>query len=288
MCRGLCFNCRVSDEQRHEGSAHEHQNGLSTNARLCGVTLQVSQLRRNVLFFERRLGFRVFKRGLQRVTLGADTPFLCLEQRPRSPQSPLLPGHYGLGIELPSVMAFAALLLTLNASQLVIHALTETSYDMSVRIQTPDGYSLTFRTPKPGATHAYQHTSNSSPLDTDALWQSLSSMPVWTGLPLNSRLAFVELAHDSLRQAKTFFVHTLGLACVYASDFKQVFGSNAGREQIIVHHQVTKRLSPISLLSFTLDATGLQTLKRRLGDNKNGSDVQLDSPLGVSITMVRA
>ena len=189
---------------------------LPEATRLGSVRLQVADLDRSVLFYERFLGMRVVRRTDDSVGLGAygeDREIVHLRQlegaRP-VPKRGLL-GLYHFAILLPdraSLGRFVAHLAEIGArAGMSDHFVSEAVY-----LTDPDGLGIEVYADRPRDAWRYDERQlhmTTNQLDVDDLVRA-AGVEKWTGMPPGTVLGHVHLYVDDIDKAAAFYHDALG------------------------------------------------------------------------------
>jgi catechol 2,3-dioxygenase len=189
---------------------------LPDATRLGKVRLQVADLDRSLVFYEKVLGFRVSSRTSESVTLGPhgdDREIVELRQYPaarRVPERGLL-GLYHFAILLPDRAAlgrFVAHLAEIGArAGMADHAVSEAIY-----LTDPDGLGIEVYADRARDTWRYdgpQMYMTTARLDAEDLVRAANGER-WTGMPAGTVLGHVHLYVDDIEQAAAFYHDALG------------------------------------------------------------------------------
>jgi catechol 2,3-dioxygenase len=207
---------------------------LPEATRLGRVRLQVADLERSLLFYERVLGFRVIERSADSVTLGPhgdDHEIVELRQyrsaRP-VPQRGLL-GLYHFAILLPDRPAlgrFIAHLAEIGANAgMSDHAVSEAVY-----LTDPDGLGIEVYADRPRDSWRYDERQlymTTKHLDADDVVRAAQGEK-WTGMPPGTVLGHVHLYVDDIAKATAFYHDALGFDKVVWSYPGALFMSAGG------------------------------------------------------------
>ena len=189
---------------------------LPESTRLGSVRLQVADLDRSVLFYERFLGMRVIRRTDDSVGLGAygeDREIVHLRQLESArpvPKRGLL-GLYHFAILLPdraSLGRFVAHLAEIGArAGMSDHFVSEAVY-----LTDPDGLGIEVYADRPRDAWRYDERQlhmTTNPLDVDDLVRAAGAEK-WTGMPPGTVLGHVHLYVDDIDKAAAFYHDALG------------------------------------------------------------------------------
>jgi len=193
-----------------------HEYRLPESTRLGSVRLQVADLDRSVLFYERFLGMRVIRRTDDSVGLGAygeDREIVHLRQLESArpvPKRGLL-GLYHFAILLPdraSLGRFVAHLAEIGArAGMSDHFVSEAVY-----LTDPDGLGIEVYADRPRDAWRYderQLRMTTNQLDVDDLVRAAGAEK-WTGMPPGTVLGHVHLYVDDIDKAAAFYHDALG------------------------------------------------------------------------------
>ena len=188
---------------------------LPDAARVGGVHLQVTDLRRGVDYYEQVIGLRAQHRD-ERVALSAGndrTPLVTLSTRPgvtRARRGAF--GLYHFAILLPDRAAlgqFAAHLAQLGVrAGMADHLVSEALY-----LWDPDGLGIEVYADRPRETwrrHGPELAMTTDPLDLESVIAAGRGEP-WTGTPGGTTVGHVHLHVGRLDQAEAFYHGALGL-----------------------------------------------------------------------------
>jgi catechol 2,3-dioxygenase len=189
---------------------------LPDAARVGGVHLQVSDLRRAVEYYEQVIGLGAQHRDDERVALSAGngrTPLVTLSTRPgvtRARRGAF--GLYHFAILLPDRAAlgrFAAHLAQLGVrAGMADHLVSEALY-----LWDPDGLGIEVYADRPRETwrrHGPELAMTTDPLDLESVIAAGQGEP-WTGTPDGTTVGHVHLHVGRLDQAEAFYHRALGL-----------------------------------------------------------------------------
>ena len=189
---------------------------LPESTRLGSVRLQVADLDRSVLFYERFLGMRVIRRTDDSVGLGAygeDREIVHLHQLESArpvPKRGLL-GLYHFAILLPdraSLGRFVAHLAEIGArAGMSDHFVSEAVY-----LTDPDGLGIEVYADRPRDAWRYDERQlhmTTNQLDVDDLVRAAGAEK-WTGMPPGTVLGHVHLYVDDIDKAAAFYHDALG------------------------------------------------------------------------------
>ena len=203
-----------SAEGQHGIRPREYRLPESTH--LGRVRLQVADLDRSVLFYERFLGMRVIHRAEKSVGLGAygeDREIVHLRQLESArpvPKRGLL-GLYHFAILLPdraSLGRFVAHLAVLGVrAGMSDHFVSEAVY-----LTDPDGLGIEVYADRPRDAWRYDERQlhmTTNHLDVDDLVRSAGDEK-WTGMPPGTVLGHVHLYVDDIDKAEAFYHDALG------------------------------------------------------------------------------
>ena len=203
-----------SAEGQHGIRPREYRLPESTH--LGRVRLQVADLDRSVLFYERFLGMRVIHRAEKSVGLGAygeDREIVHLRQLESArpvPKRGLL-GLYHFAILLPdraSLGRFVAHLAALGVrAGMSDHFVSEAVY-----LTDPDGLGIEVYADRPRDAWRYDERQlhmTTNHLDVDDLVRSAGDEK-WTGMPPGTVLGHVHLYVDDIDKAEAFYHDALG------------------------------------------------------------------------------
>jgi len=181
------------------------------------VTLQVADLARSLVHYERVLGFRALERSAGRAMLGAqsgDQPLIELRERPGATPVPRRGrlGLYHYAILLPSRAHLGRLLRHLaeqgERAGMSDHLVSEALY-----LSDPDGLGIEVYADRPRDTwqrNGQQLAMATDPLDVDDLLQA-GGAERWSGMPAGTVIGHVHLYVGDLDQAASFYHDGLGL-----------------------------------------------------------------------------
>jgi catechol 2,3-dioxygenase len=188
---------------------------LPDGARVGGVHLQVSDLRRAVEYYEQVIGLGAQHRDDERVALSAAddrAPLVTLSTRPgvtRARRGAF--GLYHFAILLPDRAAlgrFAAHLAQLGVrAGMADHLVSEALY-----LWDPDGLGIEVYADRPRETWRGQGPElamTSDPLDLESVIAAGGGEP-WTGTPVGTTVGHVHLHVGRLDQAEAFYHRALG------------------------------------------------------------------------------
>lgn len=189
---------------------------LPEQTRLGRVRLQVADLERSLLFYERVLGLRVIRRSADSATLGPhndDREIVDLKKYSSAravPQRGLL-GLYHFAILLPDRAAlgrFIAHLAEIGAyAGMSDHAVSEAVY-----LTDPDGLGIEVYADRPRDSWRYDERQiymTTKHLDADDLVRAARGER-WTGMPPGTVLGHVHLYVDDIATASAFYHDALG------------------------------------------------------------------------------
>lgn len=189
---------------------------LPEATRLGRVRLQVADLERSLVFYEKVLGFRVITRSPESVVLGPhgdEREIVELRQYPSArsvPERGLL-GLYHFAILLPDRAAlgrFVAHLAEIGArAGMADHAVSEAIY-----LTDPDGLGIEVYSDRPRHSWRYdgaQIYMTTARLDAEDLVRAAKG-DRWTGMPPGTVLGHVHLYVDDIDQATAFYHDALG------------------------------------------------------------------------------
>lgn len=189
---------------------------LPETTRLGRVSLQVADLDRSLIYYERILGFRVLLRAAGVATLGAetgDTPLLELHERagvaPVSRRGLL--GLYHFAILLPDRAALGRFLRHLAELDVYAgsadHLVSEALY-----LTDPDGLGIEVYADRPRETwgrNGRELAMGTDPLDVDDLVRAAGAER-WSGMPAGTVIGHVHLYVGDLDQAAAFYHQGMG------------------------------------------------------------------------------
>ncbi|MDQ6769540.1 MAG: VOC family protein [Gemmatimonadota bacterium] len=207
---------------------------LPESTHLGRVRLQVADLDRSLLFYEKVLGMRVISRTADSVSLGPyseDREIVHLRQLRSAKAVPRrgLLGLYHFAILLPdraSLGRFVAHLAEIGAyAGMSDHFVSEAVY-----LTDPDGLGIEVYADRPRDAWRYDErqlymTTNN--LDVDDLVRSAQGEP-WTGMPPGTVLGHVHLYVDDIDKAESFYHDALGFDKVVWSYPGALFMSAGG------------------------------------------------------------
>lgn len=207
---------------------------LPEETRLGRVRLQVADLERSLVFYQRVLGLRVMSRAADSATLGPhddDRPIVELRQfksaRP-VPQRGLL-GLYHFAILLPNRSAlgrFIAHLARIGVQAgMSDHAVSEAVY-----LTDPDGLGIEVYSDRPRDSWRYDERQvfmTTRHLDADDLVRAAMGKE-WNGMPPGTVLGHVHLYVDDIETAAAFYHEALGFDKVVWSYPGALFMSAGG------------------------------------------------------------
>lgn len=189
---------------------------LPAELQLGRVRLQVSDLDRSVVYYERVIGLRSIERAASSATLGAhgdDTPLVELRERAGATPVPRR-GRLGLfhfAILLPDRGAlgrFVAHLASIDEyAGMADHLVSEAIY-----LSDPDGLGIEVYADRPRSSWRMQGRSIAMatlPLDAQELMRAGGGQP-WTGAPAGTRMGHVHLHVSDLETAASFYHAGLG------------------------------------------------------------------------------
>jgi catechol 2,3-dioxygenase len=189
---------------------------LPAALRLGPVRLQVADLNRSVLYYERVIGLRVLRREGSSAVLGAhndDTPLVELHERPRATPVPrrgrLGLYHYAILLpDRPSLGRFVAHLSRLGEhAGMADHLVSEAIY-----VTDPDGLGIEVYADRPRSVWRMQGRSiaiASLPLDAEDLVRAGEGV-AWSGAPKGTHIGHVHLHVSDLDDAAAFYHVGLG------------------------------------------------------------------------------
>jgi catechol 2,3-dioxygenase len=189
---------------------------LPEQTRLGRVRLQVADLERSLLFYQRVLGLRVIERSGDAATLGPhddDHEIVELRQQRLArpvPQHGLL-GLYHFAILLPDRRALGRFITHLAAigehAGMSDHAVSEAVY-----LTDPDGLGIEVYADRPRDAWRYDERQihmTTRHLDADDLVRAAEGEK-WTGIPRGTVLGHVHLYVDDIAKAAAFYHDALG------------------------------------------------------------------------------
>ena len=189
---------------------------LPEETRLGKVRLQVADLDRSILFYERVVGLRVITREEDSVTLGPhDDDRAIVELRRYASARPVPPrgllGLYHFAILLPDRAAlgrFVAHLADVGVrAGMADHAVSEAVY-----LTDPDGLGIEVYADRPRDAWRYDELQiymTTARLDTATLIRAAKGEK-WTGMPPGTVLGHVHLYVDDIDKAASFYHDALG------------------------------------------------------------------------------
>ena len=194
---------------------------LPNETRLGRVSLQIADLARSLLYYERVIGLLVLERGDGFAVLGAvedDRPLVELREK-RDAQPVPRRGRLGLYHfaillpERPALGRFLGHLEDLGAyAGMSDHFVSEAIY-----LTDPDGLGIEVYADRPRSRwtqHDRQLTMTTIPLDVESVIQSAKESPDgmrWTGMPAGTVIGHVHLYVSDLDRAAQFYHAGLGL-----------------------------------------------------------------------------
>ena len=207
---------------------------LPADVRLGRVRLQVSDLNRSIVYYERIVGLHAIEQVGSTATLGAhddDTPLVELHERPGATPVPRRGrlGLYHFAILLPDRGALGRFIAHLGrigeSAGMADHLVSEAIY-----LSDPDGLGIEVYADRPRSTWRMQGRSIAMatlPLNVQDLMHAGGDEP-WTGAPKGTRMGHVHLHVSDLDQAAAFYHAGLGLDKVVVDFPGAVFMSAGG------------------------------------------------------------
>lgn len=200
------------------GSYGEPPRGfrLPAGTALGGVGLQVADLGRSILFYERTLGFRTISRGTAHAVLaaqGSDAPLIELHARegarPMAPHGRL--GLFHFAILLPDRASLGRFVGHLSAIGVRAgagdHLVSEAFY-----LSDPDGLGIEVYADRPRESwrrNGRELMMATDPVDIGGLIEAAGDEP-WNGMPAGTVIGHVHLHVGDLARAAEFFSEALG------------------------------------------------------------------------------
>jgi len=176
------------------------------------VALRVNDLDRMVSFYEDVVGLAVFKKDKEMALLGVGvTPLLELRHDAHATQQPNAPGLYHTAFLLPSRGDLGAWLGKAVRSQVALDGAADHGMSEAVYLSDPEGNGIEIYADRGqdvwiGPDGKLRGGSNR--LD---IKQLLSTSPMWTATPAETRIGHVHLQVGSIDVAKEVFVDKMGL-----------------------------------------------------------------------------
>jgi len=181
------------------------------------VSLQVADLDRSLVFYERVLGLRVLERSGNRAVLGAlgsDAPIVELVERKGAravPRRGLL-GLYHFAILLPDRQSLARFVRHL--SEIGVHAgMSDHFVSEAIYLQDPDNLGIEIYADRPRSewrVEQGQLSMTTKTLDVQNLMSAADREP-WEGAPPGTRIGHVHLHVGDIDRAAAFYHDALGL-----------------------------------------------------------------------------
>jgi catechol 2,3-dioxygenase len=251
---------QMPESAEHQRGIRPREYRLPESTHLGRVRLQVADLDRSVLFYERFLGMRVIRRTDDSVGLGPygdDREIVHLRQLKSArpvPKRGLL-GLYHFAILLPdraSLGRFVAHLAEIGArAGMSDHFVSEAVY-----LTDPDGLGIEVYADRPRDAWRYDERQlymTTNHLDADDLVRSAGAER-WTGMPPGTVLGHVHLYVDDIDKAAAFYHDALGFDKVVWSYPGALFLSAGGYH----HHLGTNTWAKGAPLATDADARLLE------------------------------
>jgi catechol 2,3-dioxygenase len=190
---------------------------LPPDTRLGPIDLQVADLDRSLVYYEKVLGFRVVGRtgeSAMLAALGDDMPLVQLHERRDAspvPQRGRL-GLYHFAVLLPDRPALGRLVAHLVEIGLRVGA-SDHLVSEAVYLRDPDGLGIEVYADRPRSawrTVDRQLRMDTAPLNLGSVIEAGGEVP-WTGMPVGARMGHVHLHVGDLEQAAAFYHAALGL-----------------------------------------------------------------------------
>ncbi|MEH6941416.1 VOC family protein [Bacillus sp. JJ722] len=182
------------------------------------VTLNVSDIKNSLLFYQDFLGFKVLEQGEHTAILTADgvTPLIKLNvPQDVTPKQPRTTGLYHFAILLPSRAVLGKFLLYLVKHQFEIgaadHLVSEALY-----FSDPDGNGIEVYYDRPADTWAWnneQVAMTTDPLDGEGVLAAGDGLE-WNGMPADTVMGHIHLHVSNLQKASIFYKDVLGYQVV--------------------------------------------------------------------------
>ena len=189
---------------------------LPADTRIAGVTLQVADLARSRVYYEKVLGFRPLTAAADRVTLGNASPdseplVTLVERTGHAPVGPKSLGLYHFAILLPTRAALGAFVRHLQQIGVRAgagdHLVSEAFY-----LQDPDDLGIEVYADRPRDTWQRRNRElvmATDPVDVRSLLEACTGT-AWTGMPAGTTIGHVHLHVGNLEKAAHFYSDALG------------------------------------------------------------------------------
>lgn len=188
------------------------------NLYIRNVTLNVSNMKNSLLFYQDFLGFKVLEHAEHTAILTADgvTPLIKLNvPQDVTPKQPRTTGLYHFAILLPSRAELGKFLLYLVKQQFKIgaadHLVSEALY-----FSDPDGNGIEVYCDRPADTWAWdngQVAMTTDSLDGEGVIAAGDGLE-WSEMPANTVIGHIHLHVSNLHEAGTFYKDVLGFQVV--------------------------------------------------------------------------
>ena len=197
------------------------------------VALTISNLDRELAFYQDVLGFQVHRRAGDTAYLGAGGPnLLVLTQHPGAELVSGTTGLHHFAILLPSRLALALALRHLGETGTPLKESYNHWCSESIYVADPDGHSIEIYRDCPRREWLFDGTQlriASVPLDLEGLLSELSGRSdEWGGLPPEAMIGHVNLRVANLAEAESFYASVLGFDIIARYESQALFVSAGG------------------------------------------------------------